>query len=99
MSEMVRQLRDGRGRNGLVLANGGNLTYQYVVCFSTEPPQYEGYPGRNPLPGLVTKRGPPVDEVAEGEATIEVSSFDYPTALLNSPRLFEMLKRRLDVHS
>ena len=36
---MVRQLRKGNGRHGLVLANGGVLTYQHVVCLSSQSPK------------------------------------------------------------
>jgi hypothetical protein len=69
---MVRQLRKGRGRNGLVLANGGIVTYEYVVCLSSKP-RNSPFPDRNPLPEYVTDEPiPPVDEKAEGEAVIEV---------------------------
>ena len=71
---MVRQLRQGRGKVGLVLANGGVATYQAVVCLSSSP-RRDGlpYPNTNPLPAVVTDvQTPPVDEKAEGEATIEV---------------------------
>ena len=72
--EMVRQLRKGKARNGLVLANGGMVTYQYVVCLSNQPPN-SPYPDLNPLPDLLEdQRVPTVDEKAEGEAVIEVSS-------------------------
>lgn len=69
---MVRQLRNGNGRNGLVLANGGVVTYQHVVCLSSKPSS-SPYPDRNPLPGVITDV--PVPDVAvqaEGEAIIEV---------------------------
>jgi hypothetical protein len=73
---MTRQLRRGkRSSNGLVLANGGVVTYQHVICLSSQP-RRDGspYPDTNPLPEAVTDVPvPPVDEQAEGEATIEVS--------------------------
>lgn len=71
---MVRALRDGRGRHGLVLANGGVATYQYVVCLSSQS-RRDGspYPVRNLIPEVITEVPvPPVDEQAEGEASIEV---------------------------
>jgi hypothetical protein len=72
--EMVRELRKGKARNGLVLANGGMLTYQYVVCLSNQP-QNSPYPDLDPLPDLLDdQRVPAVDEKVEGEAVIEVSS-------------------------
>ncbi|KAB8288106.1 hypothetical protein EYC80_010239 [Monilinia laxa] len=68
LSEMVRQLRKKRSQagqgedenenggafNGLVLANGGVLTYQHVVCLSTQP-RRDGkrYQDGNPCPDVV----------------------------------------------
>ena len=70
---MVRQLRKGNGQRGLVLANGGTLTYQYVVCLSSQP-RGSPYPDRNPLPEILHDEPvTPVDERAGGEAMIEVS--------------------------
>jgi hypothetical protein len=74
--EMVRELRKGKARNGLVLANGGVVTYQYVVCLSNKP-RDSHYPDRNPLPDRLGVSVPIVDEKAEGEATIEVSFLIY----------------------
>ncbi len=68
---MVRELRAGRGKRGLVLANGGLVTYQYVVCLSSKP-RSSPYPDRNPLPDLLEDVAPQVDEKAQGEASIEV---------------------------
>jgi len=70
---MVRQLRKGNGQNGLVLANGGVVTYQFVVCLSTRP-RSSPYPYSNPLPAIITDVSvPSVDVRATGEAIIEVS--------------------------
>ena len=75
---MVRELRKAGGepRHGLVLANGGVMSYQYAVCLSSQPRKGgSAYPIENPLPELVTDVPvPPVDEEAEGEATVEVCS-------------------------
>ena len=70
---MVRRLRIGDGQNGLILANGGWLTYQHVVCLSSKS-QGEGisYPEKDPLPVLTSSVIPTVDAEAEGDATIEV---------------------------
>lgn len=74
---MTRQLRDGRGRNGLVLANGGVLSYQHVVCLSSQPRKGAAYadsrklrPDSKPKPAIATE--------AEGEAVIEVSGRQPP---------------------
>lgn len=71
---MVRHLRRGEARNGLVLANGGVCTYEHVICLSSQP-RKDGsvYPQKNPLPPVVIDwYVPPVDNQAEGEAVIEV---------------------------
>lgn len=75
---MTRQLRTGRGRNGLILANGGTVTYQYVICLSSRPPANgSSYPD-NPLPPMVEDVAiPEVDAVAEGEAVLEVSKRSF----------------------
>ncbi len=73
-TEMVRQLRKGNGKNGMVLANGGVATYQHVVCLSSQP-RTDGsvYPPKNPLPAYVDDLPvPKIATQAEGEATIEV---------------------------
>jgi hypothetical protein len=71
---MTRQLRKGAGRTGLVLANGGVVTYQAVVCLSRSP-RRDGlpYPSANPLPPTTAGvQTPPVDASAEGDAIVEV---------------------------
>ncbi len=72
---MTRQLRKGNGQTGLILANGGMVTYQHVVCLSSRP-RLDGqpYPDHNPLPEYVTDvQVPAIEEKADGSATIEVS--------------------------
>lgn len=74
---MTRQLRNGKGRNGLVLANGGVLSYQHAVCLSSRP---QGkYPENKPSPDNTSP--PPVDAEATGPAVIEVSSVLLSTEL------------------
>lgn len=78
ITELSRQLRQGNGRNGLVLANGGVMSYQHVVCLSSRPESKTlEYPERNPLGHYADVSGPPVDEKAEGKATIETYTVDY----------------------
>jgi len=71
---MVRQLRNGNGKTGLVLANGGVVTYQNVICLSSSPrPDGSPYPDKKPLPETVADvQRPSVDERADGDAIIEV---------------------------
>jgi hypothetical protein len=72
--EMVRHLRDGKGHNGLILANGGTVTYQHVICLSSKPRARPSYPDANPLPeSLEDESAPEVDKDATGNVVIEVS--------------------------
>jgi hypothetical protein len=75
---MTRQLRTGaRGKNGLILANGGFLTYQYVVCLSSTP-RSSPYPEKNPLPEHITDV--PVPKITlspQGDAVIETYTVDW----------------------
>jgi hypothetical protein len=73
---MTRQIRAGKGKKGLILANGGNATYQHVVCLSSKPrADGSAYPCIQPLPDLLTDLPvPKIEDVAEGEAVIEVSA-------------------------
>jgi len=75
LTEMVRQLRAGKGKHGLVLANGGVVTYQHAVVLSREPRRDgSSYPHSNPLPKLLEDETvPQVLAKAEGEAIVEVS--------------------------
>ncbi|KAK6378801.1 hypothetical protein LTS17_006504 [Exophiala oligosperma] len=75
---MVRQLRNGRGKNGLVLANGGHLTYEHVVILSVNPwSSGRKYPDQNPLPKLLVDNGPILEVVALGEAFIETYTVEF----------------------
>lgn len=71
---MVRQLRQGNDRIGLVLANGGVLSHHHAVCLSRRP-RSDGapYPNRNPLPQHVSDAQPLIAEWVQGSARIEVS--------------------------
>lgn len=71
ITEMTRQLRGGKGRNGLILANGGVLSYQHVVCLSTRP-RNSPYPDSSQNLIENTTPSPPVDEIATGPGVIEV---------------------------
>jgi hypothetical protein len=83
-TEMTRQLRQrkstGVDSNGLILANGGVMTYQHVVILSSKPRKDRSpYPFANPL-SLNPWRdpAPTIEEEAKGEAIIEVSSRRFP---------------------
>jgi hypothetical protein len=73
LTETVRQLRTGRGNFGVVLANGGVMTYQHAVCLSTRP-RSSHYPDKNPLPEVLDDvRAPKAISKPYGEAIIEVN--------------------------
>lgn len=71
---MVRRMRGERFSNGLILANGGVLTYQHAICLSTQPRgDGRGYPKANPLTEYVRYLSiPSVTAEAEGISVIEV---------------------------
>jgi hypothetical protein len=83
---MVRQLRSGRGRNGLILANGGVVTYQHVLCLSSRPRDDKSpYPEENVLSQEVDDIPcPAIEFYPNGAAIIEVSKLS--PVLLNIPR-------------
>ncbi|KAJ5444418.1 uncharacterized protein N7458_008290 [Penicillium daleae] len=78
ITEMVRQLRQGNDRIGLVLANGGVLSHHHAVCLSRRP-RSDGapYPNRNPLPQHVSDAQPPIAERVQGSARIETYTVQY----------------------
>jgi hypothetical protein len=74
LTEMTRALRDGRGKTGLVLCNGGVLSYQFVVVLSKEGRKEGegGYPLESGLPEVLDSDAPEIVETPVGEASIEV---------------------------
>lgn len=69
---MVRELRQGQKRLGLVLANGGVLTHQNAIVLSKDLPQKVGLPLDQAYHAPLESTIPPFDEKVEGEAIIEV---------------------------
>lgn len=79
---MTRQLRTKKAKTGLILANGGVLSYQHCIILSSQP-RKTAYPDKNPLPETITDIPVPVIEgKPEGEAVIEAS---YPSWLITQP--------------
>lgn len=79
IGEMVRELRerDAKHKHGLVLANGGNMTYQHVLILSSSPPNHD-YPASNPLPEIITDVPvPKVVEEAQGKAVVETYTVQF----------------------
>ncbi|GAB7340058.1 hypothetical protein MBLNU457_6554t1 [Dothideomycetes sp. NU457] len=78
LTEMVRRLRSSTpATNGLVLANGGVLTYQHVVVLSSSPRRQGAYPSSAPLPEMLDLPSMRVLDEVEGEAEIETYTVDY----------------------
>ncbi|KAJ5319739.1 hypothetical protein N7508_000022 [Penicillium antarcticum] len=78
ITEMTRQLRDRSSRNGLILANGGILSYQHAVCLSSQAPQKGRlYPDNRSLSLLNVDMTPSVDFEAEGKAIIETYTIEF----------------------
>lgn len=79
ITEMSRQLRkvQNEAKNGLILANGGVLSYQHVVILSSSPRRSE-YPASPPLSEYCNRLdASEFDNTAEGEAVIETYTVDY----------------------
>jgi hypothetical protein len=78
LTEMTRQLRDGKGKKGLVLCNGGVLSYQYVVVLSGEARKQGTYPVVNPLPEILEDvEVPELAVAAEGDAVVETYTVEF----------------------
>ncbi|PSN63113.1 hypothetical protein BS50DRAFT_530735 [Corynespora cassiicola Philippines] len=78
LTEMTRYLRAGKGKNGLVLANGGVLSYQHVVILSKGPRKEGPYPEENPLPVQITDiPAPDIMFNAEGEGEVETYTVEF----------------------
>ena len=79
LTELTRQLRQNKGINGLVLANGGVLTQQHAVVLSSRPRKNGSvYPIAPLLPEVVTDVPVPTfAEQAQGESVIETYTVDF----------------------
>lgn len=70
---MVRVIRKGKYQNGLVLANGGVLSWQHAICLSAKPTRNgSAYEAQAVLDNGQTSQGPTFTAQAQGEAVIEV---------------------------
>ena len=82
ITELVRRLRNPPKKDektGLVLANGGVLTYQHVVVLSSTPPS-SSYPAEAPLPEILPPRvaNPPrIATAPRGKAVIETYTVSF----------------------
>lgn len=104
---MVRRLRKGSDRNGLILANGGVLSYQHALCLAASPRKQEtDYPDSRRLESAPCGPIPPIASVAEGRAKVEVgdnflslvSSFDKYNQL-NPSRHIQSNLAEMEIHN
>ncbi|KAF2859810.1 hypothetical protein K470DRAFT_218419 [Piedraia hortae CBS 480.64] len=77
IAEVTRRLRAGSGKNALILANGGVLSYENVVILSTNPRQQGTYPHANLLDGTSVPKGPAVETKPDGEGVVETYTVEY----------------------
>lgn len=75
ITEMTRQIRSGNFNTGLVLANGGVLSYQHALCLSARQKSVDSpyHDSRVDSDTVVKGLSPRIDAFADGEAVIEVS--------------------------
>ncbi|KAE9982254.1 hypothetical protein EG328_011050 [Venturia inaequalis] len=91
VTEMTRQLRNKKAKTGLILANGGVLSYQNCIILSSQP-RNSPYPNKNPLPEIITDIPVPVIEAnPEGKAIIETYTVEFNRD--NTPRLGHIIGR------
>jgi hypothetical protein len=70
---MTRVIRRREHQNGLVLANGGVLSWQHALCLSAYPRRdASAYVRREILDNGDVPQGPAFTPTAKGEAVIEV---------------------------
>lgn len=77
ITEMSRQIRSGKVNNGLVLANGGVISYQHSLCLSSRPRAASRYPDSRISSATVIGASPPVEVFSEGDATIETYTVEF----------------------
>lgn len=70
---MIRVIRDGKYQNGLVLANGGVLSWQHAICLSAQPRSDNSpYIMQAVLDNGERSQGPEFTDQAQGQAVVEV---------------------------
>lgn len=76
---MTRAIQSRKHRNGLVLANGGVLSWQHAICLSAQPQKnLAPYLIREILDNGQISQGPEFSAQAQGEAMIEVCPLPFP---------------------
>ncbi|KAL6914781.1 hypothetical protein FSST1_012541 [Fusarium sambucinum] len=92
--EMVRVIRSGKHQNGLVLANGGVLSWQHALCLSAQPKRNcSPYQAQRLLDNGQTSQGPTFTPEAQGEAIIETYTVDHDRS---GPKLGHIVGRLIE---
>ncbi|GKU07933.1 hypothetical protein FLAG1_10956 [Fusarium langsethiae] len=94
IAEMVRVIRNGKYQNGLVLANGGVVSWQHAVCLSACPKRHgSAYREQPVLDNGQTCQGPAFTAQAQGEAIIETYTVDHDRS---GPKLGHIVGRLVE---
>ncbi|CAG1980575.1 unnamed protein product [Fusarium graminearum] len=94
IAEMVRVIRKGKYQNGLVLANGGVLSWQHAICLSAKPKRNgSAYEAPAVLDNGQTSQGPTFTAQAQGEAIIETYTVDHDRS---GPKLGHIIGRLVE---
>ncbi|KAJ4252398.1 hypothetical protein NW762_010996 [Fusarium torreyae] len=92
--QMARTMRSGAYKHGLVLANGGVLSWQHALCLSTQPRRdLVPYSRQEVLEMAETFPGPEFAQKAQGEAVIESYTVDFDRT---GPKLGHIVGRLLE---
>ncbi|KAG8670488.1 hypothetical protein FPOAC2_09846 [Fusarium poae] len=93
-AEMVRVIRNGKYQNGLVLANGGVLSWQHAICLSAQPKRNGSpYQVQNVLDNGQMSQGPAFTSKAQGKAIIETYTVDHDRS---GPKLGHIVGRLIE---
>ncbi|KAI7759141.1 hypothetical protein LZL87_013346 [Fusarium oxysporum] len=94
IAEMTRVIRSRKHQNGLVLANGGVLSWQHALCLSAQPRRDAStYVKREVLDNGDVSQGPAFASTAQGEAVIETYTVDYDR---KGPKLGHIIGRLVE---
>lgn len=77
VTEMSRQIRSGKVNAGLVLANGGVLSYQHALCLSSRSKAASPYSDSRVSSGTVVGNSPPIEAFPKGDASIETYTVEF----------------------
>ncbi|RKK80449.1 hypothetical protein BFJ69_g4255 [Fusarium oxysporum] len=94
IAEMTRVIRSRKHQTGLVLANGGVLSWQHALCLSAQSRRNNStYVKREVLDNGDISQGPAFTPTAQGEAVIETYTVDYDR---KGPKLGHVIGRLVE---